>query len=90
MHSRVLNESGFQVEFELTANAQAWPRSLNSLIGGNSNSVYLIVNDLGSNSGEGLDFINGFAFLERFYSVFDTANKRVGFATTPNTKATTN
>ncbi|PAV22065.1 aspartic peptidase A1 [Pyrrhoderma noxium] len=78
------------VTYELTANAQAWPRSLNSLIGGNSNSVYLIVNDLGSISGEGLDFINGFAFLERFYSVFDTANKRVGFATTPNTKATTN
>lgn len=76
--------------FELTANAQAWPRSLNSAIGGNSNSVYLIVNDVGSNSGSGLDFINGFAFLERFYSVFDTANKRVGFATTPFTRATSN
>jgi hypothetical protein len=45
-------------------------RSLNSFIGGNSNSVYLIVGDLGSNSGEGLDFINGQTFLERFYSVF--------------------
>ncbi|KAL5495110.1 hypothetical protein ACEPAI_572 [Sanghuangporus weigelae] len=76
--------------FELTANAQAWPRSLNTAIGGNSNSVYLIVNDLGSNTGSGLDFINGFAFLERFYSVFDTANRRVGFATTPFTRATTN
>ncbi|KAL5534090.1 hypothetical protein ACEPAG_551 [Sanghuangporus baumii] len=76
--------------FELTANAQAWPRSLNSAIGGNANSVYLIVNDVGSNTGSGLDFINGFAFLERFYSVFDTANRRVGFATTPFTRATTN
>ncbi|KAL5535669.1 hypothetical protein ACEPAF_3763 [Sanghuangporus sanghuang] len=76
--------------FELTANAQAWPRSLNTAIGGNTNSVYLIVNDLGSNTGSGLDFINGFAFLERFYSVFDTANRRVGFATTPFTQATTN
>ena len=79
-----------QVEFELTANAQAWPRSLNADIGGNANSVYLIVNDLGTNSGEGLDFINGFTFLERFYSVFDTANSRVGFATTPFTDATSN
>ncbi|KLO09319.1 acid protease [Schizopora paradoxa] len=78
------------VQFELTANAQAWPRSLNSAIGGNSNSVYLIVNDLGSPSGEGLDFINGFAFLERFYTVLDTANQRVGFANTPFTHATTN
>jgi len=76
--------------FELTANAQLWPRSLNTDIGGVSSRIYLIVNDLGSNSGEGLDFINGFTFLERFYSVFDTANKRVGFATTSFTKATTN
>ena len=79
-----------QVEFELTANAQAWPRNLNADIGGNANSVYLIVNDLGTPSGEGLDFINGFTFLERFYSVFDTANSRVGFATTPFTDATSN
>ncbi|TFY81525.1 hypothetical protein EWM64_g2487 [Hericium alpestre] len=76
--------------FELTANAQAWPRSLNTAIGGTSNNVYLIVNDVGTPSGEGLDFINGFTFLERFYSVFDTANKRVGFATTSFTQATTN
>lgn len=45
-------------------------RSLNADIGGNANSVYLIVNDIGTPSGEGLDFINGFTFLERFYSVF--------------------
>lgn len=41
-------------------------------------------------SGSGLDFINGYTFLERFYAVYDTTNKRVGFATTSNTKATTN
>ena len=79
-----------QTTFELTANAQIWPRTLNSLIGGNSQNVYLIVNDLGTPSGEGLDFINGFTFLERFYSVFDTANKQVGFAETNNTFAQTN
>ncbi|CAA7264829.1 unnamed protein product [Cyclocybe aegerita] len=76
--------------FELTANAQLWPRSLNSDIGGTSGRIYLIVNDLGSNSGQGLDFTNGYAFLERFYSVFDTANNRVGLATTSFTTATTN
>lgn len=65
-------------------------RSLNTLIGGNANSIYLIVNDVGANTGSGLDFINGMTFLERFYSVFDTANKRVGFATTSNTNATPN
>ncbi|KAH9486239.1 Polyporopepsin [Psilocybe cubensis] len=76
--------------FELTANAQIWPRALNTDIGGVAGNIYLIVADLGSNSGEGLDFINGFTFLERFYSVFDTANKRVGFATTPFTTSTVN
>ncbi|KAF8260104.1 aspartic peptidase A1 [Lactarius quietus] len=76
--------------FELTANAQIWPRSLNSIIGGTSSDIYLVVTDLGSPSGSGLDFINGYTFLERFYSVFDTANGSVGFATTPFTTATTN
>jgi len=78
------------VAFELTANAQAWPRSLNTLIGGTAGNVYLITNSVGANTGSGLDFINGFAFLERFYSVFDTTNRRVGFATTSFTHATTN
>ncbi|KAJ7040327.1 aspartic peptidase A1 [Mycena alexandri] len=76
--------------YALTPNAQIFPRSLNTQIGGTATGIYLIVADLGSNSGEGLDFINGYAFLERFYSVFDTANKQVGFATTPFTTATTN
>ncbi|VDB86598.1 unnamed protein product [Peniophora sp. CBMAI 1063] len=76
--------------FEFTANAQLWPRSLNTDIGGDADGIYLIVGDLGSNSGEGLDFINGYAFLERFYSVFDTTNLQVGLATTPFTNSTTN
>jgi len=76
--------------YALTANAQIWPRSLNTYIGGSSDDIYLVVNDLGSPSGEGLDFINGYTFLERYYSVFDTTNSRVGFATTEYTDATTN
>jgi hypothetical protein len=76
--------------FQLTPNAQIWPRSLNSLIGGTSGNIYLVVNDIGSPSGSGLDFINGYTFLERFYSVFDTTNGNVGLATTPFTTATTN
>ncbi len=63
---------------------------LNTAIGGDEDSVYLIVADLGSDSGEGLDFIDGFSFLERFYYVYDVAGSRVGFATTEFTNATTN
>jgi hypothetical protein len=76
--------------YTLSANAQIWPRSLNSQIGGSEGNIYLIVSDLGSPVGSGLDFINGYTFLERFYSVFDTTNNRVGFASTEFTTATTN
>ncbi|EKM61854.1 uncharacterized protein PHACADRAFT_248741 [Phanerochaete carnosa HHB-10118-sp] len=76
--------------FEFTPNAQLWPRALNTAIGGNADSIYLVVGDLGSDSGEGLDFINGQTWLERFYFVFDAATPQAGFATTQFTDATTN
>ncbi|KAF8330516.1 acid protease [Amanita rubescens] len=76
--------------FELTSNAQIWPRALNTAIGGTAGNIYLIVGDNGSKSGAGLDFVNGYTFLERFYTVYDTGNQRVGFATTPHTFDTTN
>ncbi|KAI9430550.1 acid protease [Lactarius indigo] len=78
------------VQYELTPNAQIWPRTLNTAIGGKSDQIYLIVSDLGGPSGQGLDFINGFTFLQRFYSVYDVSNSRVGLATTPFTNAETN
>ncbi|KAI9441945.1 aspartic peptidase A1 [Lactarius psammicola] len=76
--------------FEFTANAQIWPRSLNTFIGGTAGSIYLVVNDIGTPSGSGLDFINGYTFLERFYTVYDATNHRIGIATTAFTTATTN
>ncbi|KAG1891615.1 acid protease [Suillus fuscotomentosus] len=78
------------VTYELTPNAQIWPRSLNTAVGGDANSIYLVIADNGSPSGSGLDFTNGYCFLQRFYSVYDTTNSRVGFATTQYTDATTN
>ncbi|KAG1830200.1 acid protease [Suillus variegatus] len=76
--------------FTLTPNAQIWPRSMNSVIGdtsGNSDDIYLIVADIGNDT---FGFVNGYTFLERFYSIFDTTNKRVGFATTAYTESTSN
>ncbi|KAI0773211.1 acid protease [Trametes elegans] len=78
------------VVFEFTANAQIWPRALNAAIGGDPNAIFLIVGDIGTPSGSGLDVINGMTFIERFYTVFDTDNNRVGIANTPFTRATTN
>ncbi|KAI0642333.1 aspartic proteinase from Irpex Lacteus [Trametes meyenii] len=78
------------VVFEFTANAQIWPRVLNAEIGGSADYIYLILGDIGTPSGSGLDVINGMTFIERFYTVFDTQNNRVGIANTPFTRATTN
>nr|VWP01181.1 Transcription regulator [Ganoderma boninense] len=88
LQSMFFNVGG--TEYEFTANAQIWPRSLNSTIGGEEGKIYLITADLGSESGQGLDFINGFAFLQRFYSVYDTGNSQLGLAQTPYTSAETN
>lgn len=87
---RVIYDLLSQVTFELTANAQLWPRALNTAIGGLAADIYLIVGNLGTPSGEGFDFVNGMTFLERFYAVFDTTNKQVGFATTSFTDSTIN
>ncbi|KAG2125525.1 acid protease [Suillus cothurnatus] len=78
------------VTYEFTPNAQIWPRNLNSVLGGQEGQIYLIVSDLGSSFGSGLDFINGFGWLQRFYTVFDTENKQLSVATTAYTDADTN
>ncbi|KAG2068190.1 aspartic proteinase [Suillus decipiens] len=77
--------------YTLTPNAQIWPRCLNTMIGGDQeNAIYLIVHDIGTPFGSGLDFINGYVFMQRFYTAFDAETRRVGFARTPFTYATTN
>ncbi|KAG2364827.1 aspartic peptidase domain-containing protein, partial [Suillus spraguei] len=74
--------------YSLTPNAQTWPRSLNSKIGGMKGSIYLVVDDSGINDNH--DFILGYVFMQRFYVAYDATNARVGFATTAFTDATTN
>ncbi|KAI5895030.1 acid protease [Schizophyllum commune H4-8] len=88
MKSLVFNVNG--VDYELVPDAQLWPRSRNADIGGTPKGYYLVVASMGSPEGQGLDFINGYAFLERFYSYYDTANAEMGFATTKYTNATVN
>ena len=49
--------------YELSPNGQIWPRSLNTAIGGSSSAIYLIVHNVQSQSGSGLDVVLGYAFL---------------------------
>lgn len=76
--------------YELTANAQIWPRTLNNVVGGKSDSIFLVLQDIGQTSQPGIDFICGMTFLERFYTVYDTGNSRLGLATTQFTNAISN
>ncbi|KAI0077154.1 aspartic proteinase from Irpex Lacteus [Panus rudis PR-1116 ss-1] len=88
MQSLFFTIAGFP--FEFTPNAQIWPRHLNEAIGGQTNFVYLIIGDLGTPEGEGLDFVDSLTFLERYFAVFDTTNHRFGLATTTFTTSTAN
>ncbi|KAI0797341.1 aspartic peptidase A1 [Irpex lacteus] len=72
--------------FELTSNAQIWPRSLNAQIGGATDKVYLVISDAGPSAPPGLDFISGQAFLERFYTTYDSQNNKFGIAETAYTR----
>ncbi|KAJ3556141.1 hypothetical protein NM688_g2188 [Phlebia brevispora] len=77
-------------EFALTPNAQIWPRTLNTLIDGTADKIYLVVGNLGRPTGSGNDFTDGQVFLERFYSVYDSASNSVGLANTVLTRSVIN
>ncbi|KAG0695378.1 acid protease [Suillus ampliporus] len=74
--------------FSLDAAAQLIPIDQNTAWGLPTNKQYGIVSYLGTNSGEGLDFIIGQKFMEKYYAVFDTDSQRVGFAYTEHTFTT--
>ncbi|KAG2354226.1 aspartic peptidase domain-containing protein [Suillus spraguei] len=77
--------------FSLIPNAQIWPRSLNlKLPGAENDGIYLIIKSLRTATGAGFDFMVGYTFMQRFYTVLDRDNRKVGFATTSFTYATTN
>ncbi|KAG2067654.1 aspartic peptidase A1 [Suillus decipiens] len=76
--------------FRLVPNAQIWPRSLNYRVNGGNNDIFLIVKALATPTGSGIDFVNGYPFLQRFYTVFDSDRGRLGFARTLYTDDETN
>ncbi|KAJ6586039.1 aspartic peptidase domain-containing protein [Mycena capillaripes] len=74
--------------FSLTPNAQIWPRALNAAIGGKPNQIYLVVSTLGPS--EGINFILGMPFLQRYYTIYNYAEETFQIWTTAFTNATTN
>ncbi|KAG2367201.1 hypothetical protein BDR07DRAFT_1448971 [Suillus spraguei] len=74
--------------FSLTPKAQIWPRSLLRSNDPDDIYLYLVVMDLETEFGEGLDFRLGYTFMQRFYTVLDGSSKQIGFASTQFTDAT--
>ncbi|KIK92610.1 hypothetical protein PAXRUDRAFT_146921 [Paxillus rubicundulus Ve08.2h10] len=68
--------------FSMDVAAQLIPTDQNTIWGGVESKHYGVLGNLGDPSGEGLDFIIGQKFIERYYTVFDTDRNRVGFAQT--------
>ncbi|KDN46843.1 hypothetical protein RSAG8_03920, partial [Rhizoctonia solani AG-8 WAC10335] len=69
------------VTYEFPPSAQIWPPALNELLGGKADAYYSVIGsiiDTGDNSTPG--FINGYMFLRRFFTAYDTSNSRIGFA----------
>lgn len=85
---------GPSIVFQTKADIDVIQRKFNDFLGGTSDDIFGIVGDLGIprpvepafNSA----FVLGAAFLERFYSVYDTAHNQIGLATTQFTFAETN
>lgn len=69
--------------YELTRNAQILPRKPIGSPG--SDIIHLIFQQM-SPSSNGIDFILGYPFLQRFYSYYDFYNEQLGFAETPHTR----
>ncbi|KAJ7834081.1 family A1 protease [Mycena leptocephala] len=69
---------------------EIWPRALNTAIGGQAGKIYLVIADLGTTSGQGLDFMLGMTFRQRYYTIYDNTNKLFGLVSTAFTNATTN
>ncbi|KAG8710988.1 hypothetical protein FRC11_003905 [Ceratobasidium sp. 423] len=77
--------------YEFTPNAQLWPRALNTALGGKADAYYSVISALSDFEADmGSSFINGYVFLERFYTAFDAFGSRIGFATTLSTYANVN
>ncbi|KAF9153771.1 hypothetical protein BGX20_004833 [Mortierella sp. AD010] len=66
--------------FTLTPSQYLVPSNQAANLGGSSSKYYSWIGSLGDNE-SGLAFILGQKFLENYYSVYDTTNKRVGLAT---------
>ncbi|KAB5591305.1 hypothetical protein CTheo_5264 [Ceratobasidium theobromae] len=79
------------VSYEFTPNAQLWPRALNTALGGKADAYYSVISALTDFEADtGSNFINGYVFLQRFYSAYDASKSRIGFATTSSTYAIVN
>ncbi|KAG2357777.1 aspartic peptidase domain-containing protein [Suillus spraguei] len=85
-----LNFHMSQQTLTLIPDAQIWPRALNGMLPGDNDAIYLIIGNIGTATGRGFDFMIGYTFMQRFYTVLYGDHIGVGFATTPFTNLIVN
>lgn len=73
--------------FEFTPNAQRISGAILEEAGIDPSTNLLVIGDGGV---ENLNFVNGFLWLQRYYSVYDSVSGEVGFATNSQTFSTSN
>ncbi|KDN33925.1 hypothetical protein RSAG8_12985, partial [Rhizoctonia solani AG-8 WAC10335] len=58
------------VSYEFPPSAQIWPHALNELLGGKADAYYSVIGPIGGTGGDSTPpgFINGYMFLQRFYT----------------------
>ncbi|KFZ20456.1 hypothetical protein V501_00118 [Pseudogymnoascus sp. VKM F-4519 (FW-2642)] len=82
----------YDISFEIPVKQYRWPADHNTAIGGDVNKCYLAVGDLGTNSGQGLDFILGYNTLKHFVVALDSGRQMavvlVGVVLGPSRMAT--
>ncbi|KAG6331097.1 hypothetical protein ID866_7994 [Astraeus odoratus] len=70
--------------YDLSPNAQIQARS-------QSNPwIFLVVKNIGKNSGSGMDFALGHPFFQRYYVILNKTSSEIGFASTEYTSSTRN
>ncbi|EJD02530.1 acid protease [Fomitiporia mediterranea MF3/22] len=68
------------MHFEIPPEEQIWPQALNDVAGGPPDDCYMVYVELASDSGIDISLINGFTWLQHFYTVLDAENRRIGIA----------
>ncbi|KAN0074450.1 Aspartic peptidase domain containing protein [Tylopilus felleus] len=78
-HMQPLHLRSGDHEFTLDVDSQLLPQSMNTAWSRDAGKCYSFVVPIGHFSGQGLDFVLGIPFLEKYYTVYNGDKQQIGF-----------